>query len=339
MKENKALVDNGRIKVLLILMLGMLFAGAMRAQAYVAQEPAAIPPTDEQIKYELQDRLCKETGLDCEYVLSVFNDPRVEIYGPPGTLARPSAPAKKEREKNPYLTKRFGLLSWESLERCRLFVNAHAASFATAYEQYGVPKEVICGHLRIETNFGIPTKLSPHPLGTRPAINQLLTLYVRNSILAEQETRSFKRLEFAFLELSKLLAAGKQFGWDLFEIPGSPTGAIGLAQFEPSSLSTAIDGNGDGRVNLFDPNDAIVSIANYLVTRGWDHDLEHQKRAIYAYYGGDYKHDPYKYYMKAVLRYANEVRLHLKQSGMPPQTYKPAVSRQNLPRRPARRPT
>ena len=41
-----------------------------------------------------------------------------------------------------------------------------------------------------------------------------------------------------------------------------------------------------------------------LVTRGWDSNPEHQKRAIYAYYGGRYDMDPRKYYMKAVLKYA-----------------------------------
>jgi membrane-bound lytic murein transglycosylase B len=171
--------------------------------------------------------------------------------------------------------------------------------------------------LRIETDFGIPTKLSPHPLGSRPAINQLVTLYVRNSCSRGQGLHSLQRREFAFTETSKLLAAGKKFGWDLFEVPGSPTGAIGLVQFEPSSFNVAVDGHGDGRIDLFDPDDAILSVAHYLVTRGWDQNPEHQRRAIYAYYGGHYDQDRRRYYMKAVLRYAHEVHayLHLQRAG------------------------
>ncbi len=38
---------------------------------------------------------------------------------------------------------------------------------------------------------------------------------------------------------------------------------------------------------------------------------DHQKRAIYAYYGGHYDSDPYKFYMKAVLAYAEQVRMYL----------------------------
>jgi membrane-bound lytic murein transglycosylase B len=54
-----------------------------------------------------------------------------------------------------------------------------------------------------------------------------------------------------------------------------------------------------------------VSVANYLVSRGWDSAPLHQQRAVYAYYGGSYDADPNKYYMRAVLRYAAEVRAYL----------------------------
>ncbi len=98
-----------------------------------------------------------------------------------------------------------------------------------------MPREIICGILRIETNFGMPTKLSPNPVGTTPAINRLVTLYVRWPP-RERSVRHFaRRQEFALNELKDLLVAGCRFGWDLFQIPGSPTGAIGLAQFEPSN--------------------------------------------------------------------------------------------------------
>jgi membrane-bound lytic murein transglycosylase B len=191
-------------------------------------------------------------------------------------------------------------------------METHALTFAAAYQIYGVPREIICRHLRIETDFGIPTKLSLKPLGTRPAINQLITLYVRKPAVKRQESEFIHRQEFALGEIRNLIWTGEKFGWDLFEIPGSPTGAVGLPQFEPSSFRIAVDGNGDGKIDLFDLDDAILSIAHYLVTRGWDRNPEHQRRAIYAYYGGHYDEDPNKYYMKAVLRYAGEIRASLK---------------------------
>jgi membrane-bound lytic murein transglycosylase B len=108
-----------------------------------------------------------------------------------------------------------------------------------------------------------------------------------------------------------LLQAASDNGWDLFQVPGSPTGAVGLAQFEPSSFKVAVDGDGDGKIDLFDPEDAILSVAHYLTTRGWDSQPQHQYRAIYAYYGGHYDTDPDKYYMRAVLRYAQEMISYL----------------------------
>ena len=276
---------------------------------------AAVPvPLEEQRKTELRNRLCKEKDLSCAYVQSIFADPRLRIYEPPKPTAPPppATAAPRERQRNPYLTERFGLLTPESLERCRSVIQAHEFTFDAAYEIYGVPKEVICGHMRIETDFGIPTKLSPNPFGSLPAINRLVTLYVRRPT-QKQTTSSFARRQaFAVRELTDLLRASEKQGWDLFEIPGSPTGAIGLGQFEPSSFNVAVDGDGDGKIDLFDRDDAILSIAHYLVTRGFDRNPEHQKRAIYAYYGGNYNTDPNKFYMKAVLKYADEVRSYLK---------------------------
>jgi membrane-bound lytic murein transglycosylase B len=262
-------------------------------------------------KSELRKRLCAARELSCAYVTAVFDDPRLVIYNPPEPQKPPPPQTERERERNPYLRARFGLLTDESMERCRGFIQAHALAFDTAYRNYGVPREIICGILRIESNFGIPTKLSPSPVGTAPAINRLVTLYIRRPL--HEGSRHFsKRQRFAVEQLTDLLAAANRFGWDLFEIPGSPTGAIGLAQFEPSSLQTAVDGNDDGTVDLFNPADAILSVAHYLVTRGWDSDPQHEQRAIHAYYGGNYATDRKKYYMRAVLKYADQVGDYLK---------------------------
>jgi membrane-bound lytic murein transglycosylase B len=52
-------------------------------------------------------------------------------------------------------------------------------------------------------------------------------------------------------------------------ILGSSTGAIGLVQFEPSVFNAAVDGKGDGKIDLFDPEDAILSVAqDHLVEPG-----------------------------------------------------------------------
>ncbi len=280
--------------------------------AAAATKVATPANVEEQRKAELQNRLCADSELSCAYVIALLNDPRLTIYHPPEPAPAPSVPALKEHERNPYFTERFGLLTSESLERCKDFIEAHLSAFDAAFQIYGVPKEVICGHLRIETDFGIPTRLSPHPLGKIPAINWLVTLYVRNPSRKMTRKHFVQRQTFALVELEDLLNAASKFGWDLFEIPGSPTGAIGLPQFEPSSFKFAVDGDGDGKIDLFDPEDAILSVAHFLVTRGWDDQPQHQLRAIYSYYGGHYETDKNKYYMKAVLKYADETSNYLK---------------------------
>src|SRR5262249_25255052 len=160
--------------------------------------------------------------LDCDYVHALFEDPRFKLYAPPPASPPPPPPTQtpaQVHERNPYLTVRFGLLTPESLERCRTFINQYGSAFYAAVCAYGVPEEVICGHLRIETNFGLATSLTPHPLGTAPAFSRLVTLYVR------QSTRS--RQTFAVTQLRELIAAAVKNEWDLFAVPGSSTGAIG----------------------------------------------------------------------------------------------------------------
>ena len=294
----------------LILALCLMSHGALEATA--TTKPAAPTAEEELRKTDLQNRLCADRELSCTYVTAILNDPRLTIYHPPEPAVPPPAPVPKEHERNPYFTKRFGLLTSESLERCKEFIQAHLLAFDAAFQIYGVPKEVICGHLRIETDFGISTKLSPHPLGTTPAIDWLVTLYVRRPSRKQPRNRFVKRQAFALVELKDLLNTATKFGWDLFQVPGSSTGAIGLVQFEPSSFKFAVDGDGDGKIDLFDPEDAILSAAHYLVTRGWDEQPQHQQRAIYAYYGGHYDADPNKYYMKAVLKYAKGIGNYLK---------------------------
>ena len=266
---------------------------------------------ERQREITLRNRLCANKNLTCDYVDALFADPRLTLYPPPEPSPEHPVVPNPTHERNPYLTERFGLLTSESFERCRSFIAAHAVAFDAAFVLYGVPREIICGHLRLETDFGIPTTLTPHPLGTVPAFTRLVSLYVRRPLRARSDASFARRQAFAVNQLTLLLRAAVANGWDLLAVPGSQTGAIGLAQFEPSAFSVAVDGDGDGKIDLFDPEDAILSIAHYLVTRGWDGNLDHQRRAIYAYYGGHYDRDPNKFYMKAVLKYSGEVRSYL----------------------------
>jgi membrane-bound lytic murein transglycosylase B len=261
---------------------------------------------EEQRIAKLEKALCADTDLNCDYVRSLFDEPRFQLYTPPPATPPAQRSGPKDRERNPYLTVRFGLLTPESLERCRNLISRYQPVFDAALESYGVPEGIICGHLRIETNFGTPTSLTRFPLGTAPAFNRLVTLYVRQT--------NHKRQKFAVNQLRDLIAAAAKNNWDLFDIPGSSTGAIGLLQFEPSNFYIAVDGDDDGKIDLFDPADAIMSVAHFLKMHGFDDNPKHQQKAIYSYYGKD----PHKYYMKAVFAYAAAEAAYLQQSPIAP---------------------
>jgi membrane-bound lytic murein transglycosylase B len=286
--------------LLLFMLLSVNVMGAIKPT--VRHKSAKISPTiEQQREAELQKKLCADKDLNCEYVTSLFLDPRFALTVPPPPA--PPSPAEqgpKDHERNPYLTRRFGLLTPESLERGRQFITDHALAFDAAQTIYGVNKEVICGHLRIETDFGIATPKTQHPLGAAPAFNRLVTLYVHHNT-------THNRQKFALAQLRDLIRAAQANHWDLFAIPGSSTGAIGLLQFEPENFNIAVDGDGDGTIDLFNGDDAILSLAHFLVLHGWDDKPEHQQRAIYSYYGKD----PHKYYMTAVLAYAKAETAYL----------------------------
>jgi membrane-bound lytic murein transglycosylase B len=71
-------------------------------------------------------------------------------------------------------------------------------------------------------------------------------------------------------ELEQFLLLTRETGWPLRDVKGSYAGAIGIAQFLPSSYRRyAIDFDGDGRRNLRAAADAIGSVANYYRQFGW----------------------------------------------------------------------
>ena len=81
-----------------------------------------------------------------------------------------------------------------------------------------------------------------------------------------------KWLEGEFLpHLIKTIELAQMLNKSPHEIKGSGAGAIGLFQFLPGNvLKYGVDGNHDGKVDPYDPKDAIPSVANYLAKNGWD---------------------------------------------------------------------
>ncbi len=132
----------------------------------------------------------------------------------------------------------------------------HRAILDQVSNRYGVPARVIAAVWGVESNFG---RFS----GVRPTVHALATL-------AWDERRSalFRAELFDALEI---LNRGDI---DLDHMRGSWAGAMGQAQFMPSSyLKFAEDFDGDGRRDIWNsPADVFASIANYLKGHGWKSD-------------------------------------------------------------------
>ncbi len=134
-----------------------------------------------------------------------------------------------------------------------------------AYEVYGVPPEYILGILGVETIFG-------NYLGDYPVFDTLSTLTFSPN----------RRSKFFRNELEKFLIMVKDEKLDIDKIVGSYAGAIGLGQFMPSNYKIfAVDFNEDGVVDLWNPEDAIGSVANYFKKHNWKKDKMVTVRAKY----------------------------------------------------------
>jgi membrane-bound lytic murein transglycosylase B len=128
-----------------------------------------------------------------------------------------------------------------------------------------VPAEIITAIIGVETQYG-------GNKGSYPVLDALYTLafwYPRTGDPAKAD-REDRREAFFRNELYNLFALGKETGFDISQLKGSYAGAMGWGQFMPSSYREfAVDGDGDGRRDLFDSTDDVFhSIANYFVKKG-----------------------------------------------------------------------
>ncbi|WP_027188005.1 lytic murein transglycosylase [Desulfovibrio cuneatus] len=185
-----------------------------------------------------------------------------------------------------------------STSQCVQFLRTHEDFVATLQTQYGVPAHVIMAIMLIETGFG-------ENLGAAPALQALASLAstTTQEALAQggnaRQARAVpeRALErtlqnksaWAYAEVKALLAHCQEAGIPPASIPGSMYGAVGLCQFMPSNIERyAVDGDANGQVNLFDPIDAMASIANFLAEHGWrGARTEDAKLAVLLHYNQD----------------------------------------------------
>jgi len=134
------------------------------------------------------------------------------------------------------------------------FWSKNAETLDRAEARYGIPPEIIVAILGVETRYGRHT-------GRYRTVESLATLAFDYP----------PRGAFFRSELEELLLLARQEDIDPLSVKGSYAGAMGQAQFIPSSYRRyAVDFDGDGKRDLTgSAADAIGSIANYLSEHGW----------------------------------------------------------------------
>lgn len=133
------------------------------------------------------------------------------------------------------------------------FWRAHADALDRASEKFGVDPEYIVGIIGVETYFG-------KNIGKTCIFDALTTLAFDTP----------RRGKYFASELENFLLMTREEGFAPRQPVGSWAGAMGLGQFMPSSFRRlAIDFDDDGRRNIWDPEDAIGSVAHYFSRNGW----------------------------------------------------------------------
>jgi membrane-bound lytic murein transglycosylase B len=240
----------------------------------------------------LVDRLVAD-GVDRRQVARVFSDPRMPPFD--GMEFRVPKPSRGGGGHGG------GVNSAEvaGARRCRA---QYASAFEETEARTGVPGNVIAALLQVETGCGRNTgthrvlpALARLAMANEPN-NLSLNLSIRsegadgaeeaNDIEHRVKSRAHYLEKTFYPEVRATFEVARRMGVDPLDLRGSFAGAFGIPQFLPSSyLRWGRDGNGDGRVDLREPEDAIASCGNYLASNGWRPgiDAEGRRKVIWHY--------------------------------------------------------
>jgi len=206
----------------------------------------------------------------------------------------------------------------DSVARAQRCAAAHAPGLADAERVHGVDASVVAAILHVESACGRNTgrsivlyRLARLAMANEP--RNVARALTRNTppdgeidpAVAEKVRARARYLEGIFYpQVVATFEIAEQNGIDPLSIRGSGAGAFGYTQFLPLNyIAFGTDGNGDGRVSLYDADDAAASTARFLKSYGWKRSLTRaQKREIVWHYN---RSDAY---IDAVLGLAGRIR-------------------------------
>lgn len=193
------------------------------------------------------DKMVKEYHFDRQQLQTLFNSvkPNHTILR---LFAKPAESLTWSAYRPIFITEKRALKGVK-------FWNEHQQTLNYAQQRYGVPSSIIVAILGVETKYGEIT-------GKYRVLDSLSTL----SFSHTRRASFFQKELLQFLLLSR-----ENPSINPMKTKGSYAGAIGQVQFLPSNYRhLAVDASHKGYSDLInDPDDSILSIANYLKSHGW----------------------------------------------------------------------
>ena len=223
-------------------------------------------------------------GVQRERVVTAFSDPRVAPFV--GLEFSPGTP----RESRTLYRRFLRPATLAAAHRCRV---RYAEAFEAAERAHGVSADIVAAIIFIESGCGYNTgsnlvlyRLARLAMANEPEnLQRNLDRYTGGAGSIDPDTATQLRARARYLEdtfypeVRALFAVADRMGVDPLAIRGSGSGAFGAPQFLPTSyLAYGVDGNGDGRVSLYDTEDAAASCASYFAGHGWRPGLSTKER-------------------------------------------------------------
>lgn len=201
------------------------------------------------------DKMVNKHGFDRQQLQEILSQAKrldsvlrlMDNQAPTTSVKPPSGP------NGAWLRYRKKFITPDNVQNGVVFWNQYEDALNRAWQVYGVPPEIIVGIIGVETRWG-------RVMGKTRILDALATLSFNYP----------RRAEYFSGELETFLLMARDEQDDPLNLKGSFAGAMGYGQFMPSSYKQyAVDFNGDGHINLWDPVDAIGSVANYFKAHGW----------------------------------------------------------------------
>lgn len=237
-------------------------------------------------------KVAKEQGVDSAFLNAVMLEPETKFLEKAARINVTNYSQSPDYSHNH---------NAQSVKAVKEFITEHDSLLKAAEAKYGVSANAIASILWVETklgkitgNYHVPSiYLSLALCAEQDYIDRSTAAVIAgrpvdstqiDSVRLKVETRAKKKSAWAIEQLkvlAKLDKSGKLNGERLY---GSWAGAFGFSQFLPSSYEQwGVDGNHDGRVNLYTLEDAVHSVANYLKSNGWSSTEESHRAAVYHY--------------------------------------------------------